>query len=963
MMGRRGPAVQVGPPPVTRVIVLLIDVMTADGKHSSALERETLDLVRAATEGDVPPGSFRELWVQSTLAHLERGRSILLVGSPGVGKTALVYGLAHALAASGSPATARIQGLRLLALGHRGVPARDSEATAAHIEALLRDAAARGVALHVPDLIPAALRGRAWASTALDALQANALLVIEATPEQLRALEAQPQYAPLCAALHVVHLEPLTPDQCTALVTQRAHLLGLSLTPEVHACLRALSARFAPAQPAPGPELRLLGQVHDYREQKRGAGEDAPLDAAFVEKVFAIYAGLPLFLVSNQATQDLDELRDYFIDRLVGQREAIEAVVDTIATYKAGLQPADRPVCGLIFSGPSGVGRGTLVRLLAGWLFGSPQRVLRFDGASLTTPAAVSALLGDPGVVGGAAPLLDPVEALPPRVLHFDAVEDADPSLLSLLHTLLTQGELVSAAGRRVNFRQTIVVLSTRVGAQAPERGHTFGLLTDVETRAARLHDALSRTLRPDVVDAASHWVSFHALTPDQLRQIARAEARAVLSREGPGRRGVAVDVDDAALELIVTRGYDPLTGARGLLREVNRQLVTPLAGLLVERDLRAGTVVRWAVRDAALTLLVDTPTHRGPARAPLPEAEGATLRRATREDLVHRLRALGDRIEALARLLDETALRSERDRLSHNRPDPAPWRDASASPREQRALARCNRSLALLLHLRERRDELLEALPKADTRERLRLHEQRIETLDAEVSVVWRELWVLGRDGEWDTLLELTCVDGDAELARRVVLDVYLRWASARDLHVEWVCEPRSEGEPLVLSLSGRYPHGYLRGDAGLHRVRDGEREGAVLVRVVPITDTEAHAAESTRFRFLDRRALKATGLFGGAVRSRLGGPLGFVLQNDRTLADNEALAQALLPSWLEAPEPSDAHVRTWDLNPARVSDALVDEAEARPDAAEADGFHELLCRRADLLAQPRGPRGPEVA
>jgi len=937
--------------------------MTVDAKHSAALERETLDLVRAAAEGDVPPGSFRELLVQSTLAHLERGRSILLVGPPGVGKTALVHGLAHALTPAASASTARVQGLRQLALGLRGVPARDTPATASHVAHLLRTAAARGVVLHAPDLVHAALRGRAWAASALAALESNALLIAEATPEQVRALEASPQHASLCAALHVVHLEPLTLDQCTALVTQRAHWLGLSLSPEVHTCLRALAARFAPAQPAPGPELRLLGQVHDYREQKRGAGEEALLDAAFVEKVFAIYAGLPLFLVSARVTQDLEELRDYFAERLVGQREAINAVVDAVATYKAGLQPVDRPVCGLIFSGPSGVGRGTLTRLLAGWLFGSPQRVLQFDGASLTTPAAVSALLGDVGVVGSAAPLLDPVEALPARVLHFDAVEDADPSLLSLLHTLLTQGALVSASGRRVDFRQTMVVLSTRVGAQVPERGPTFGFLTDVETRAARLHDALSRTLRPDIVDAAAHLVSFHALTPDQVRQIARAEVRAVLSREGPGRRGVAVDVDDAALELIVERGYDTFTGARGLGREVHRQLVTPLASLLVEHDLRAGSVVRLTVRDDALTLWVDTPTHRGPARAPLTEVEGATLRRATREDLVHRLRALGGRIEALARLLDEFALRAERDRLSVHRPDATPWRDAAATPREQRALARCNRALALLLHLREHRDELLEALPKADTRERLRLHEQRIETLDAEVSVVWRELWVLGRDGEWDTLLELTCVDGDAELARRVVLDIYLRWANARDLHVEWVCEPRDEGEPLVLSLSGRYPHGYLRGEAGLHRVRDGEREGAVLVRVVPVTDTEAHAAESTRFRFLDRRALKATGLFGGAVRSRLGGPLGFVLQNDRTLADNEARAQALLPSWLEAPEPSEALVRTWDLNTSRVSDALVDETDARVDVAEADGFHELLCRRADLLAQPRGPRGPEVA
>jgi ATP-dependent Clp protease ATP-binding subunit ClpA len=938
--------------------------MAKDDNYEGAFERDSRDLVQAALNREVLPAAYRELLVQSILSHLERGRSVLVVGPDGAGKSSVVHGLAHALSQS---TQGRVRGLRQLSTSDFFSRTRYLGEWESKTAKMLETAEASGAALYLPDLWNAFTAGRTVQSTRslwdmLHArIEANRLLLVgEATPEQLRRVEHEPG---VLRSFVVVRVEPLTPEQCDAILTQRGTQLGLSLTPPILQAIRDLASRFLPAQLPPGPDLALLAQVHDYIEQKRAAAEEVVLDQAFVEKVFSIYSGLPLFVVSPRETRAVEEIRSYFAERLIGQREAIEAVVQTIALYKAGLHDPSRPVGSFLFVGPTGVGKTELARLLAAWLFGSPQRLLRFDCGELKDYHAFERLVGNPREPTAAAQLLDPVRAQPFQVVLFDELEKAHPNLCDLLLPLLDEGHLTSAHGRRVDFRNTLIIATSNVGARSSEKVVGFGALADVETRAARLRTALEAELRPEFINRFQHIVPFHALTTEQVRQIARLELRSVLGREGIARRRIAVEVEDAALDLVAQHGYDPRFGARALKREVQKQLVMPLAVLLVERDLLPGSVVRLSVREEKLSLRIEETEATTAARKAMREVAGVEQRRATREDLVRRLRTLGDRIEGLARQLDESVVRAERDRLAALRHDHTLWKDTDAAHRELRELERNNRTLALLLHLRERRDELLEALPRADTRERLRFHEQRIETLDAELAVVRRELWALGRDGEWDTLLEVRPFAGEAEFARRFLVDLYVRWARARDLHVEWVCDPRTEDEPVVLSLSGRYPHGYLRAESGVHRVRDGERFGAARVRVVPLTDTEAHTAESARFRFLDRRALKGTGLYGNTVRSRLGGPLGLLIQNGHTLAENEALAREFLPSWLEGPEPSDDVVRRWDLTPLRVRDALLDETIGRAEVAQADGFHDVLCRRADLLAEGGGPRGPEVA
>jgi hypothetical protein len=207
------------------------------------------------------------------------------------------------------------------------------------------------------------------------------------------------------------------------------------------------------------------------------------------------------------------------------------------------------------------------------------------------------------------------------------------------------------------------------------------------------------------------------------------------------------------------------------------------------------------------------------------------------------------------------------------------------------------------------------------------------------------RELMRMGAAGEWDALVEIAPLGAPGRAARDLVAQTYLTWAQAQHRSAEIVREPRSDDEPVMLSIGGAWPYGLLRLEAGLHRVRTAADHSVARVTVAPWTDAQDEVV------FREHLALKTTGQLDGRVRSRLVCAGGLVLQNERTLTANRDLARELAASWATA-ESSDDIVRRYDTEPFRVRDVATDFSSGRRDVLGAQGFHALLCRRVDYGA-----------
>ncbi|HUF06618.1 MAG TPA: ATP-dependent chaperone ClpB [Candidatus Binatia bacterium] len=404
------------------------------------------------------------------------------------------------------------------------------------------------------------------------------------------------------------------------------------LTPEIEAAERAADyARAAELKYGRAAELekQLAEQEEQLRELKASGSVllKEEVDADDVAQIVARWTGIPVSRLMEGETEKLLQMEDRLHERLIGQEEAVTAVSDAIRRARAGLKDPKRPIGSFIFLGPTGVGKTELARALAEFLFDDEQALVRIDMSEYMEKFSTSRLVGaPPGYVGydEGGQLTEAVRRRPYQVVLFDEIEKAHPDVFNVLLQLLDDGRLTDAQGRTVDFKNTVIIMTSNLGSAALIEAAEAGP-DAFEGAAEQVRLALREHFRPEFLNRVDEIIVFRPLDETQLREIVGLLVQNVAERVSD--TGITLDVTDDALTLLAREGYDPVYGARPLRRAIQRHLENPLSRRLLAGEFAPGDTVRIdAGTDGELTFNGSSEPARAARRSVAPGSSPLTL-------------------------------------------------------------------------------------------------------------------------------------------------------------------------------------------------------------------------------------------------------------------------------------------------------------------------------------------------
>ena len=314
-----------------------------------------------------------------------------------------------------------------------------------------------------------------------------------------------------------------------------------------------------------------------------------------VAEVVSAWTGIPVSKMLQGEQEKLVTMESHISKEVIGQRPAIDAVANAVRRARSGLAPEDRPMGTFIFMGPTGVGKTELAKSLAGFMFDDREAMVRLDMSEFMEKHSVARLIGaPPGYVGydQGGYLTEAVRRRPYSVLLFDEIEKAHPDVFNVLLQVLDDGRMTDGHGRTVDFRNTIIIMTSNVGSRLLlEAGRN---LSDEEVERG-VEEALKAAFRPEFLNRVDEIIRFHALSQDNIRDIAAIQIHRLNRRLAD--RKLRVALDDSAFGFLAERGYDPSFGARPLKRVIQREIENPLSMAILRGEFLEGAVIRFSVK------------------------------------------------------------------------------------------------------------------------------------------------------------------------------------------------------------------------------------------------------------------------------------------------------------------------------------------------------------------------------
>jgi ATP-dependent Clp protease ATP-binding subunit ClpC len=357
---------------------------------------------------------------------------------------------------------------------------------------------------------------------------------------------------------------------------------------------------------------RQLLEEKQRRERAWKSGELdvlATVDEEEIAEVLSIWTGIPVFKLTEEETEKLLRMEDELHKRIVDQMEAVNAVSKAIRRTRAGLKDPKRPSGSFIFLGPSGVGKTELSKALAEFLFGDEDALVQLDMSEYMEKHTVSRLIGSPpGYVGyeEGGQLTEAVRRKPFSVVLFDEIEKAHPDVFNTLLQILEDGRLTDAQGHQVDFKNTVIIMTSNLGTRDIQKGPGIGFATSgdenvtYERMKEKVMEELKRSFRPEFLNRIDEVIVFHSLSRDDVKAIVDLMMKRV--REQLKSKDLEIELTDGAKDLLAEKGYDVALGARPLRRTIQRLVEDPLSEKLLWKEFKAGQTVIVDARDGEVS-------------------------------------------------------------------------------------------------------------------------------------------------------------------------------------------------------------------------------------------------------------------------------------------------------------------------------------------------------------------------
>ena len=587
--------------------------------ETRVLDQYSRDLTLIAGGGGTDPVVGREREISRVIQILSRRtkNNPVLVGEPGVGKTAVAEALARRVARGEVPDTLKNRRIVTLDLASMLAGTKYRGDFEDRVKCIIKEVQRAGDVIVFIDELHTIV-GAGSAEGAIDAanilkpaLGRGEIQVIGATtPEEYR--KHIEKDAALERRFQPVNVPEPDGECCERMLlalrgSLEAHH-GLRITDEAVSAAIRLSTRYICDRYLPDKAIDLLDEAAS-RVRVEGSPAHTQVEASDVAEVVSAWTGVPASAITEPESERLLRLEEALHRCVVGQDEAVSAVARAIRRGRVGLADPRRPLGSFLFLGPTGVGKTELCRALAEAVYGDEEALIRLDMSEYMEKHAVSKLIGSPpGYVGygEGGQLTERVRRRPWSVVLFDEIEKAHEDVYNLLLQIMEDGRLTDSEGRRADFRSTIVVMTSNVGAKAiTENRPVLGFSGAARDGDGAVREAvmaeLRQTFRPEFLNRVDDAIVFRRLTPADVRRIARGLTDAV--RERMRALGVQLEVTDAALDLLAERGFDPTYGARPLRRCICTQLEDPAAEALLSGRTGPGDRLIADAKDGKLVL------------------------------------------------------------------------------------------------------------------------------------------------------------------------------------------------------------------------------------------------------------------------------------------------------------------------------------------------------------------------
>ncbi len=641
----------------------------AEGTPSGSLVLDQFgrNLTQAAREGKLDPVIGREKEIERVMQVLSRRtkNNPVLIGEPGVGKTAVVEGLSQAIIKGEVPETLKDKQLYTLDLGALVAGSRYRGDFEERLKKVLKEIRTRGDIILFIDEIHT-LVGAGAAEGAIDAasilkpmLARGELQTIGATTldeyrkhiEKDAALERrfQPVQVQEPSLAHTIEIlkglrdryeahhrvsitdgalvaaatladryvnDRFLPDKAIDLIDEagaRLRIRRMTAPPDLRefdekiAQTRrdkesAIDAQdFEKAAALRDTEKKLLAAKAEREKQWKAGDMDvvAEVDEELIAEVLATATGIPVFKLTEEESSRLLRMEDELHKRIIGQNDAIRALSQAIRRTRAGLKDPKRPGGSFIFAGPTGVGKTELAKALAEFLFGDENSLIQLDMSEFSEKHTVSRLFGSPpGYVGyeEGGQLTEKVRRKPFSVVLFDEVEKAHPDIFNSLLQILEDGRLTDSQGRSVDFKNTVIIMTTNLGTRDIAKGMQMGFQSGNDTKTGyermknKVNEELKQHFRPEFLNRVDDTIVFPQLSQDEIIEIVDLMIAKVDERLKD--RDMGIELTPAAKVALATKGYDPVMGARPLRRAIQREIEDSLSEKILYNELKAGQIV-----------------------------------------------------------------------------------------------------------------------------------------------------------------------------------------------------------------------------------------------------------------------------------------------------------------------------------------------------------------------------------